>query len=141
MRILGIDFGDRRIGLAISDEEARLALPLTTLQRRDDRSAIRQILEIARREGVGGLVIGDPVGLDGTRGPAAARVERFAARLEEASGMTCRRIPETLTSREAESRLAAAGVARRRWPERIDQVAAQILLQEALDGRREAPGR
>ena len=141
MRILGIDFGERRIGLAISDGDGRLALPLTTLERRDDRSAIRQILAIARREGVEGLVLGDPVGLDGQRGPAAERIDRFAARLEAASGMPCQRVPETLTSREAESRLAAAGVARRRWPERIDQVAAQILLQEALDERRETPGR
>ncbi len=140
MRILGIDFGERRIGLAISDDDGRLAVPLTTLKRLDDRSAIRQIVEVARREGVAGLVIGDPVGLDGRRGPAADRVDRFAGRLEAASGLECQRVPETLTSREAERRLAAAGVARRRWPERIDQVAAQILLQEALDGRREEPG-
>lgn len=139
MRLLGIDFGERRIGLAISDADGRLALPLTTLDRRDDRSAVRQILEIARRQGVEGLVLGDPVGLDGRRGAAAARVDRFAQRLEAASGLPCQRVAETLTSREAESRLAAAGVARHRWPERIDQVAAQILLQEALDGRRGTP--
>jgi len=137
MRILGIDFGERRIGLAISDHDGRLAVPLTTLKRVDDRSAIRQIVDVVRREGVEGLVIGDPVGLDGRRGRAAERVDRFAGRLEAASGLVCQRIAETLTSREAEERLAAAGVARRRWPERIDQVAAQILLQEALDLRRE----
>jgi putative Holliday junction resolvase len=141
MRILGIDFGERRIGLAISDDDGRLAVPLTTLRRVDDRSAIRQIVDIVRNEGVAGLVIGDPVGLDGQRGPAAERVDRFAGRLEAASGLACQRIPETLTSREAEQRLAAAGVARRRWPERVDQVAAQILLQEALDGRPETPAR
>lgn len=140
MRLLGIDFGERRIGLAISDEDARMALPLTTLLRRDDASAVRQIVELARREGVDGLVLGDPVGLDGRRGPAAERVDRFARRLEAASGLPCQRIAETLTSREAERRLEAAGVPRRRWPERIDQVAAQVLLQEALDGRRGAAG-
>ena len=140
MRILGIDFGERRIGLAISDDDGRLAVPLTTLERTDDRSAVRGIVEIARREGVTALVIGDPVGLDGRRGPAADRVDRFVARLERASGLACGRVPETLTSREAERRLAAAGVPRRRWRERIDQVAAQILLQEALDARREAAG-
>ena len=140
MRLLGIDFGERRIGLAISDEAARLAVPLTTLERRDDASAVRRIVELARREGVEGLVLGDPVGLDGRRGPAADRVDRFARRLEAASGLPCQRVAETLTSREAERRLAAAGVARRRWPEHVDQVAAQILLQEALDGRREAAG-
>ena len=140
MRILGIDFGERRIGLAISDDDGRLAVPLTTIERTDDRSAVRRIVEIARREEVTGLVLGDPVGLDGRRGPAAERVDRFAARLERASGLACRRIPETLTSHEAERRLAAAGVPRRRWAERIDQVAAQILLQEALDTRPEAAG-
>ena len=80
------------------------------------------------------------MGLDGRRGPAADRVDRFARRLEAASGLPCQRVAETLTSREAERRLAAAGVARRRWPEHVDQVAAQILLQEALDGRRETGG-
>ena len=140
MRFLGIDFGERRIGLAISDDEGRMAIPLTTLQRQDDRSAIRQIVELARREGAEGLVIGDPVGLDGRRGPAADRVDRFADRLEAASGLPCQRIAETLTSREAERRLAAAGVARRRWPDRVDEVAAQILLQEALDRRSESSG-
>lgn len=140
MRLLGIDFGERRIGLAISDDQARLATPLTTLERRDDRSAVRQIVELARREGVEGLVVGDPVGLDGRRGPAALRVDGFARRLEAASGLPCTRVAETLTSREAERRLAAAGVPRRRWPERVDQVAAQILLQEALDERRQAAG-
>ena len=140
MRLLGIDFGERRIGLAISDDAARVALPLATMERQDDRSAVRRIVELAHREGVAGLVLGDPVGLDGRRGPAADRVDRFARRLEAASGLPCQRVAETLTSREAERRLRAAGVPRRRWPERIDQVAAQILLQEALDGRREAAG-
>ena len=140
MRILGIDFGERRIGLAISDERARLAVPLATLQRLDDRTAIREIVEIVRREGVESLVVGDPVDLDGARGQASERIDRFVSRLEAASGLSCQRVPETLTSREAERRLAAAGVARRRRRKRIDQVAAQILLQEALDRRRGRPG-
>jgi putative Holliday junction resolvase len=137
MRLLGIDFGERRIGLAISDEDARLAVPLATLRRRDDRSAIEEIVAIARREGVGGLVIGEPLGLDGSRGAAAERVGRFADRLAAASGMPCERIAESLTSREADERLRAAGVGARRRRQRVDEVAAQILLQEALDRRRE----
>lgn len=139
MRLLGIDFGERRIGLAISDERARLAVPLTTLRRRDDRSAIGEIVAIARREGVGGLVIGEPINVDGSRGAAAERVGRFASRLEAASGMPCERIAETLTSREADERLRAAGVGASRRRERLDEVAAQILLQEALDRRRGGP--
>src|SRR5436305_771317 len=63
MRFLGIDFGEKRIGLAISDPAGRLALPLTTLERRNDRSALRQIAEIAQREGVERLVLGVPAAL------------------------------------------------------------------------------
>jgi len=133
MRSLGIDFGERRIGLAISDPEGRLALPLTTLERRNDRSAVREIAEIARREGVGRLVLGEPVGLDGQRGEAAERVRRFGNRLAGITGLPVRLINESLTTVEAQERLRAAGVDTRREPERIDAVAAQILLQEALD--------
>ena len=132
MRCLGIDFGERRIGLAISDPEGRLAVPLTTLERRNDRSAIREIAEIARREGVGRLVLGEPVGLDGQRGEAAERVRRFGSRLAEVSGLPVRFVNESLTTVEAQERLRAAGVDLRREPERIDAVAAQILLEEAL---------
>jgi len=133
MRSLGIDFGERRIGLAISDPEGRLAVPLTTLERRNDRSAVRAIEEIARREGVGRLVLGEPVGLDGQRGEAAERVRRFGDRLAGITGLPVRLVNESLTTVEAQERLRAAGVDPRREPERIDAVAAQILLQEALD--------
>jgi len=133
MRSLGIDFGEKRIGLAISDPEGRLAVPLTTLERRNDRSAVRAIEEIARREGVGRLVLGEPVGLDGQRGEAAERVRRFGNRLAGITGLPVRLINESLTTVEAQERLRAAGFDPRREPERIDAVAAQILLQEALD--------
>lgn len=136
MRCLGIDFGERRIGLAISDPEGRLAVPLTTLERRNDRSAVREIAEIARREGVARLVLGEPVGLDGQRGEAAERVRRFGSRLAEVSGLPVRLVNESLTTVEAQERLREAGVDLRREPERIDAVAAQILLQEALDSDR-----
>jgi putative holliday junction resolvase len=133
MRSLGIDFGEKRIGLAISDPEGRLAVPLTTLARRNDRSAIREIEEIARREGIGRLVLGEPVGLDGQRGEAAERVRRFGDRLAGITGLPVRLVNESLTTVEAQERLRAAGIDPRREPERIDAVAAQILLQEALD--------
>jgi putative Holliday junction resolvase len=132
MRALGIDFGERRIGLAISDPEGRLAVPLTTLERRTDRVAVHQIADIARREGVERLVLGEPVGVDGRRGPEADRVRRFGAKLAEVTGLPLDLVVETLTTVEATERLRAAGVDPRRSPERIDAVAAQILLEEAL---------
>jgi putative Holliday junction resolvase len=133
VRVLGIDFGEKRIGLAISDPEGRMALALTTLVRRDDRSAISAIAEIARREGIERLVLGEPVSLDGTRGPAAARVRRFGARLAARTALPLTFVDESLTSVEAAARLRAAGIDPRREPERIDAAAAQILLQEDLD--------
>lgn len=133
MRSLGIDFGEKRIGLAISDPEGRLAVPLATLERRNDRSALRQIAEIVQREGVGRLVLGEPVDLEGRRGPFAGRVRRFGERLAEMTGLPLEMIGEALTSAEAAGRLREAGIGARRNPGRIDAVAAQILLQEALD--------
>jgi putative holliday junction resolvase len=133
VRSLGIDFGTKRIGLALSDPEGRVAVPLLTVNRRDDRSASREIAAIARREGVERLVVGEPLGLDGTRGDAAGRARRFGERLAELTGLPLEMINESLTSVEAAERLRAAGVDPRRNPERLDAVAAQILLQEALD--------
>ena len=154
MRALGIDFGERRIGLAISDPEGRLAVPLATLERRSDRAAMAEIAEIARREGVERLVVGEPVGLDGRRGPAAERARTFAERLAERTGLPLTLVDEALTTVEAAARLREAGGSsqgtrgrrgrRQAGPKgAIDAVAAQILLQEALDGSRgaEGPGR
>src|SRR5947199_12328 len=106
MRALGIDFGERRIGLAISDPAGRLALPLATIERETDRKAIGRIAEIAGREGVARLVVGEPVGLDGERGPAARRARGFAARLAERTGLPCELVDEALTSVAARERLA-----------------------------------
>lgn len=108
-------------------------MPLTTLLRRDDRSALREIAAIATREGVGRLVMGEPRKLDGTLGSGAARARRFGERLAELTGLPLELVDEALTSVEAAERLRAAGVDPRRHPEKLDAVAAQILLQEALD--------
>lgn len=133
MRTLGIDFGERRIGLAISDPDGRVALPLETVERRSDRKAASAIAAVARREEAERLVIGEPRGLDGVRGAAAVRAVRFGERLAQLTGLPLTVVDEALTSVEALERLRAAGVDVRRHPERVDAVAAQILLQDALD--------
>ncbi len=138
LRALGIDFGERRIGLAISDPAGRLAVPLATLERRTDRVAIAQIAEIAGREGVERLVVGEPVSVDGSRGEAALRVRRFGDKLALRTGLPLIFVGEALTTVEAHARLREAGVDPRREPGRLDALAAQILLQEALD-RAERP--
>lgn len=139
MRALGIDFGERRIGVAISDPEGSYALPSATLARTDDASALAAIAEIARREGVAWIVVGEPLRSDGSAGPPAVRARRFAARLSSLSGLPVETIDETLTSREADHRLREAGVPPARRRERRDALAAQLLLQEALDRRRTRP--
>ena len=136
MRILGIDFGERRVGVAISGADDTLATPLLTLDRTDDRSLISRLCEIVEEESVGALVVGEPRRLDGTRGAAAERAAAFARKLGKATGLPCELIDEALTSVAARERLREAGVDPRRHPERVDSVAAQILLQEALDRRR-----
>jgi len=132
MRTLGIDFGERRIGLAISDAEGTFAMPLLTLERRSDQAAIARIGEIIREEEVESLVVGEPVNVDGSRGPAAERAKSFAAKLTAATGLPLRLVGETLTTVAAAARLREAGVDARRARGRIDAVAAQILLEEAL---------
>lgn len=128
---LGVDFGERRIGLAVS--QGTVAVPLETLERRTDRAAVGAIYDRATRHRCRVLVVGEPRGLDGSRGDAADRARRFGAKLEARCGLPVVFVNEALTSVEAEERLSAAGVDLRRNPKRIDAVAAQILLQEALD--------
>lgn len=132
MKTLALDFGERRIGLALSDPEGRFAVPLTTLERTRDRDAVRRITDIVRREVVEALVVGDPLNVDGSRGDASVRVHRFADKLAEATGLEPRYVTETLTTVAARERLEAAGVDVRKHPERLDATAAQILLEEAL---------
>ena len=115
MRFLGIDFGEKRIGLAISDPAGRLAVPLATLERRNDRSALRQIAEIARNEGIERLVLGEPVDLYGNRGPVADA----GARLRRAPGRDDR-APRRVGGRGADQRRGgrAAAPGRGRHPAR-----------------------
>lgn len=134
-RLLAIDYGTKRVGLAISDADGRVATPLETVARKDDRGVARRIARIVEREGITGLVLGEPRRLDGTRGEAAERVARFAHRLEETTGLPVERVDEALTSVEAERLLRAAGIDPAAEPGRVDAVAAQILLQEVLDRR------
>ncbi len=139
MRTLGIDFGERRIGLALSDPAGRFALPLKTLARTSDRAAIAALVEIVREHEVEAVAIGEPLAA-GVATAAARRVRSFAGRLARATALPIVWIDETLTSAEAESRLREAGVPAARRAERRDQLAAQTILQEALDRRLRSDG-
>ncbi|MEM1178670.1 MAG: Holliday junction resolvase RuvX [Acidobacteriota bacterium] len=134
MRALGIDFGERRIGLAITAVGGRLALPLDTFVRETDRRAVYRIAALVREEGITDIVLGEPRGLeDGLPGEAAERIRRFGAKLKKAAKRPIHYVDEALSTVEAAERLRDADLDRREHEERRDAVAAQILLQQALD--------
>lgn len=127
-RILGLDVGERRIGLAISTPEGRLAVPLRVLERKNDAADLDAIASLAKAEAVETLVVGYPRSLDGSVGPQARRVEAFARRLGEVTGLPIDLWDERLTSVQAERSARAGG---RRGPS--DDIAAAIILQAYLD--------
>lgn len=133
MRVLGIDPGERRIGLALSDESGILASPVGTLERRSLAEDIAAIRELVERHGVGEVVVGVPVSLSGRPGPQARRAQRFAARLAAELPVPVRTWDEAFSTVEAERYLS---VTRRDWRERkrlVDAVAAAVILQSYLD--------
>jgi putative Holliday junction resolvase len=132
-RILGLDVGERRIGLAISTPEGGLAVPLRVLERRRDDSDIEAIAALARAEHVETLVVGHPLSMDGSAGPQARRVEAFARLLAKATGLPFALWDERLSSVQAER---AVRPLRRRRRAPSDDVAAAIILQGYLDRQR-----
>lgn len=133
MRTLGIDFGERRVGLAISDPDGHMALPLTTLNRKSDEQLLDEIARLVEEKEVGRLILGWPRNQDGSRNEATRRVESFGRKLERRLGLPVELVDEALTSREAERQLRQSGANLRKHPERIDALAASLLLQEFLD--------
>jgi putative Holliday junction resolvase len=136
VRYLGVDFGERRIGLAISDDDERLAIPVDVVARSSDAQAIDEVLAVASRERAEAIVVGEPLRLDGSAGDAAQRARGFAAKLGAATRLPIVLHDEALTSHEAQARLREAGMPRRRRHQAVHSVAAQILLQDWLDRRR-----
>ncbi len=136
MRFLGIDIGEKRVGVAEGDSRVGIAVPHSTLRRTSDRQLIAEIKALALESGTDVLVVGEPRRLDGSVGPAAERARAFARKLGKACALPVRTVNEALTSVEAKRRLRAAGVDPRKHPERIDATAAQILLQEEMDRER-----
>ncbi len=137
-RVLGIDVGGRRVGLAISDPSRTLARPLSTLTVDGPDDAVARVAaEIARlageEDGLATIVVGAPARLDGTPSAQTATVDAFVDALRARTTLPIMREDERLTSREAESRLA---VRERDWRKRkalIDAAAAAIILQDYLD--------
>lgn len=131
--VLALDYGARRIGLAVSDPEARLAFPAGRLVRRRLAEDLEALAQLARERGVTRIVVGLPVRLDGRVGPEAEAARAFANAVAEATGLPVELLDERWTTREAERALRETGAGRRRRREAVDAVAATLLLRSYLE--------
>ncbi|MFN3476960.1 MAG: Holliday junction resolvase RuvX [Candidatus Methylomirabilales bacterium] len=134
-RVLGIDLGERRIGLALSDELGFTAQGLPTLSRLSFEEDLAALGEIIRRYEVQEVVIGCPRNMDGTFGEEAEKASAFARELERALGVRTVLWDERLTTKAAERLLLEASLRRRKRRQVVDQVAAVLILQGFLDAR------
>jgi putative Holliday junction resolvase len=132
-RLLGVDFGTVRVGLAVCDPDRIIASPLATYARRNAELDGRYFRDLARAEGVAGLVVGLPVHMSGQEGQKAAEARAFGRWLGELTGLPVAFWDERYTSVEAERHLWNAGLTHQRRKDRRDRVAAQLLLQSYLE--------
>jgi putative Holliday junction resolvase len=135
IRILGLDLGARAIGIALSDEMGWTAQPHSTLRRAGREADLAALRGLAREHGVEEVVVGHPLNLNGSAGPAARAAEAFARELEEALGVPVRLWDERLTTVAAERVLLEADLSRAKRRRVIDRIAAALILQGYLDHR------
>jgi putative holliday junction resolvase len=140
MRVLAVDFGEKRIGLAVSDETGRVVVPVGAVPRVSDASAAAAVAAAARERDVARIVVGHPVNADGSEGAWARRVRNFARRLGEASGLPVDLHGEGLTTAAAERDLLDAGLGSRRRKAARDAEAAAVLLRDYFFERGAARG-
>jgi putative Holliday junction resolvase len=132
-KLLGVDYGQVRIGLAISDPDRKFAFPLETYARRGPERDAAYFREVVKEEAVVGLVVGLPMHTDGREGQKAAEARAFGTWLAETTGLPVVYWDERFTTVEAESALWAAGLTHKQRRARRDRVAAQIFLQAYLE--------
>jgi putative Holliday junction resolvase len=135
-RILALDLGARRIGLALSDERGVTARGLRTLHRSSKRQALAAVARLAAEQGVGLILVGHPLRLSGEEGPEALRARRFAEELAERTGLPVKLLDERFTTVQARRVLRECGVRLRKQAQPVvDRVAAVLLLEAYLDAR------
>lgn len=135
MRILGLDYGEKRIGVAMSDELGITAQGLTTIHRRNRKKDLEEVAAIAKEYGVEKIVMGYPLMLDGSEGIQCDKVKSFARQLELLLSVPIVFQDETLTTKAAEEILREANVKREKRKLVVDKVAAGMILQSYLDSR------
>jgi putative Holliday junction resolvase len=143
VRVLGVDYGDRRIGVALSDPSGTFARPFEVVA--GEKEFLERLGPWIESEEIGLVVLGLPLNMDGSHGPKSEQVQGFKERLVARHGVEVRLWDERLTTAEADRYLRLSGLSAQKRRQRIDKVAAQVLLQSYLDwaaashGDREAP--
>jgi putative holliday junction resolvase len=141
-RILAIDYGRKRIGLALSDDLGLTAQPLGTLVRINRREDLRRLRGICREHGVAHIIVGHPVHMSGEASEMADEAARFSARLKKELGIDTELYDERLTSWEARQTVSEAKPSSRKKRGSLDDIAAAILLRDYLEQKRsETPAR
>jgi putative Holliday junction resolvase len=136
VRVLAVDLGSKRVGLAISDPTGTIAQPLTTVLAEPADGLVARLVEVARSNAAERFVVGLPLRLDGTHGPEATRARKVASLLRRVARVPVDLVDERLTTAAAERVLLSAGMKREGRKSRIDVVAATLILQSYLDGKR-----
>ena len=138
MRFLALDYGTKRIGIAVCDELEFGAYPLKTLTRsRSLNCDLQEIARLAQKEQAEGIVVGLPVNADGTHGPSAENASAFAKSLGKRTPLPIHLHDEFLTTAEAEEQMIAMDISRKKRRETIDKQAAALILESFLRTRRE----
>ena len=135
MKIMAVDYGDARTGLAVCDRTEFLASPVGTIEEKSFAKVAEKIVYATREFDVGMVVIGLPKNMDGTEGPRAEKAREFAALLREATGLEARLWDERRSSIEAHAILSANGKREKKHKKTVDALAAALIL-EAYLGRR-----
>ncbi len=138
-RVLGIDYGERRIGLALSDPTGTVATPLRVIQVQNPGGVVRDILACVQEYKVDRLVVGLPMRMDGSLGPAAEKTRAFADRLKETAPVPVEFWDERFSTVTAQQALIEGGTRRNKRKQLVDKLAAQILLQHYLDAQAGLP--
>jgi putative Holliday junction resolvase len=139
MRVLGVDFGQKRIGLALSDESGTIAQSFDYIDGGGLAVVSREIARVCAERNVGKIVVGVPLRLDGTRSEQTERTLAFIAQLRHATAVPVMEWDERLTSVQAERALLEGNVRRSKRKQKIDKLAAQIMLQSHLDAANPPP--
>ncbi|MPZ24067.1 MAG: Holliday junction resolvase RuvX [Dehalococcoidia bacterium] len=136
MRLLAVDVGSRRVGIAISDPGCTFALPYTVIDDRDMRRSARRVAEIAAAEEISRIIVGLPVSLSGDEGPAARAAREYSRRLGGQTDVPLEFFDERLSTVDAQASLREAGASTRKTRGLVDAHAAAVILQTYIDHNR-----